>query len=402
MRVSRQDRGEIGALVRTDAGAARVRARLTRVGVQQYQGADGKWHGELRPVEEVFAPESMASLKACTLTRLHPPQFVSTKNWRELSIGHAGEDVAPDGRWLAATLTIADGAAVADAEAKRLCEVSCGYEADLEHAPGVYLGTPYTYVQRRIRYNHVALGPEGWARAGRDARLLLDSSSETTPRARAVRFDQGQQMARFKQIEITDDRRIRFDGKDYDPSVNEQARSVRDAVFSHVRSAVPRADQLQPEQVQPLLDELTGHVSGLSETVMRLSEMVAMSAEVPEGLEEAEEMLGAETLDALAEARSSLVARAKRLAPNVETKGKSSAQIRRAVVDSINPAVAKDASDDVVRGAFLAIAVPTFSPDDRQTVDSGGPSNDDPVAEAQRKRRLAQATRWKRTPASQA
>lgn len=51
--------------------------------------------------------------------------------------------------------------------------LSAGYDVEPDKTPGVYDGVSYTEVQRRIRINHLAIGPLGvdWARAGAAARV---------------------------------------------------------------------------------------------------------------------------------------------------------------------------------------------------------------------------------------
>jgi hypothetical protein len=58
--------------------------------------------------------------------------------------------------------------------------VSLGYETDLDMTPGTAPdGTRYDAIQRRVRANHVALGPSGWGRAGSAVALRLDSAGNS-------------------------------------------------------------------------------------------------------------------------------------------------------------------------------------------------------------------------------
>jgi hypothetical protein len=60
-----------------------------------------------------------------------------------------------------------------------LVECSCAYTADKDWTPGVTAdGEEYDVVFRGLAPNHVALGPAGFARAGREARLIADGESE--------------------------------------------------------------------------------------------------------------------------------------------------------------------------------------------------------------------------------
>ena len=80
-----------------------------------------------------------------------------------------------DGDFVSCEVRIQDADAIKDVEDGRLCEVSCGYTCRLDNTPGVYNGEPYDCIQRHIRYNHAAIGPKGWGRAGSEVRLRMDA-----------------------------------------------------------------------------------------------------------------------------------------------------------------------------------------------------------------------------------
>lgn len=119
-------------------------------------GPDGYARIE-RNADEVFRPETIASMAGKPITNDHPPEDVSPSNWRQLSLGVAmnprrGVGIEDD-------FTIAD-LLVQDAEAIRMIEegkveLSCGYDANYDLlGPG--LGR-----QRDIIYNHLALVDKG-------------------------------------------------------------------------------------------------------------------------------------------------------------------------------------------------------------------------------------------------
>jgi hypothetical protein len=199
VRVRRYDTYSVDALAppqRLPNGWLRVEGRISRVGIQEYQDADGRTHFEFRPPEEVFDPESMRSFEMVPMTNTHPTQLLDAQSARMHSVGSVGQDLRRDGDWLAAPLMITDAMAIAAAERGR-AELSCGYECELDPTPGVYQGQRYDSIQRRIRGNHVALVDE--ARAGHDARLRLDGSdaamvafpqSSTSSNTRSVKMPQ--------------------------------------------------------------------------------------------------------------------------------------------------------------------------------------------------------------------
>jgi hypothetical protein len=181
MTVTRYDVAELGSIETTPQGFIRAPAYLTRAGVLDYRRADGSVVRELRPPSEVFAPASLATLSSAPLTDLHPSEMVSPANVRKLAIGHVSDDVRQDGQHVAANVTVQDAAAIAAVEAGQRRELSCGYTCELDETPGTYNGQPYDAVQRRIRYNHVGIGPKNWGRAGSSVALRIDADDSDQP-----------------------------------------------------------------------------------------------------------------------------------------------------------------------------------------------------------------------------
>lgn len=173
-RVLRIDRARIDSFERNLAGFIQTPAYLTKVGVLVYRKPDGSVVRELRHPEDVFEPSSLKTLECAPLTNDHPVRLVDTKNIKTLAVGYIGDSIEIDGDFVKAkTVTIFDEKAILAAEAGKV-ELSCGYECELEEAPGVYEGEPYDLRQRNITYNHVSIVDEG--RAGPQVRLRLDSN----------------------------------------------------------------------------------------------------------------------------------------------------------------------------------------------------------------------------------
>ena len=180
MFVHRFDVATLGNAERTPQGFLKIPAYLTRVGVLEYKRADGQVVRELRPRDEVFRAQSLATLSAAPVTDLHPTQMVSPDNVQTLSIGHVSDTVKQDGNLVAAHVTIQEAKAIAAVEAGKRRELSCGYKCRIDETPGVFEGQHYDQVQRDITYNHVAIGPKNWGRAGRDVALRLDAADGGT------------------------------------------------------------------------------------------------------------------------------------------------------------------------------------------------------------------------------
>lgn len=180
MRVSRYDlaTGPRAAVTRLGSGAVRLDAAVTRVGVLTYSDGEKTW-GELKTPEEVFDPASVATLAGLPVTVDHPPDLVTPDTWADVAVGHVGDGPRPErGTGLVvAPVVVSDAATIARVDAGELVEVSAGYTCEVEEAEGTFDGVPYSAVQRSIRYNHVALGPEGWGRAGADVKLRLNGGA---------------------------------------------------------------------------------------------------------------------------------------------------------------------------------------------------------------------------------
>lgn len=179
--VCRYDIGTLGNFERTPQGGFRIPAFPTRVGVFPYRLPDGSMRREYRPAEEVLSPASLATLAHAPVTDLHPEQNgiripVTPENYKALAVGHIAEDVRPMSDHVAATALIQDQGMIQKIESGDRRECSAGYNCALDLTPGTTdQGEDYDVIQRNIRYNHVALGPRDWGRAGSTVALRLDS-----------------------------------------------------------------------------------------------------------------------------------------------------------------------------------------------------------------------------------
>jgi hypothetical protein len=162
-----------GKLEETTEGYLRGVATVTRTGVFDYRNADGTTRKELRLPEEVFSPESMATLKMIPITNTHPAQMVNADNVTRLSVGYTGENVhSENGELLNAPVTISHKDGVLAVKNGRR-ELSLGYSLELEPTSGIYNGERYDAIQRNIKYNHLALVDS--ARAGSVTAIRLDA-----------------------------------------------------------------------------------------------------------------------------------------------------------------------------------------------------------------------------------
>lgn len=168
--------GSVGERRRTPQGGLVADANLTRTGVFEYRDAAGGVRRELRHPDEVFHADSMGTYPLAPVTIDHPGK-VGPDNWRTHAVGTVGPKVRQNGNFVTGEVHIQHDDAIDRAERGELSELSCGYHCDLDPTPGTYQGKPYDAVQRRIRINHVAMGPKGWGRMGPDVKLHMDAGA---------------------------------------------------------------------------------------------------------------------------------------------------------------------------------------------------------------------------------
>lgn len=254
-------------------------ATVARTGVQNYpEGA------EYRPPEEVFSADSLASFASTPVTLNHPSVAVTPANAAQYQRGVV-TDAAPEARvkvdadpneWVRTSLVVTHADLLAALESGAAEGISCGYSCDLDPTPGVAPdGTPYKFIQRNIRLNHVAvLTKDTNPRAGASAKVRLDTKED---------------------MKI-----IKIDGQDYEFGSEKHIEKL-DAVHAvALKSATDRADKAE-----------------------------AARDTANEKLKAAEAQLKTDALDARVEARHELLKRAAKFLPaKYETRGKSDHQVR--------------------------------------------------------------------------
>lgn len=301
--------GTVTGVRRTPQGGLIAPANLTRVGVFTYQTQDGKQVRELRLPEEVFKADSLATLAAAPLTVGHP-QHVTPDNYREVNVGHVDGMPKQADRFVAADLRVMDRSTIERVEKKDLVEVSCGYTCDIEPSSGEWGGEKYDAIQRNIQYNHVALGPRDWGRAGNEVKIRLDSGYAISGITSEV--------APYLNIVSTPDQK------------------------TPVTPAPAPTSAESKQDSDSRFDALKGENAFLKSENERLKGELA-TANDPK------------RLDAAVQARVALVAKATTAVPAIKCDGKSDADVMREVVTALTPDVKLDgATTDYVRGMFEA------------------------------------------------
>jgi len=184
---------------RSADGSLVVPGRFARTGLQSYEQHDGTARVEYRSREEVVA--SAPTYEGVTVTDLHPAGMVDASSWASVARGHVQGIHVVDGddgeAWLEGVFYVKDGELADRIERGERPELSAGYYADEDPTPGEYKGRPYHARQTGIVANHVAAIPDGTARAGRGARLLLDSTGDQTPPGGGVEVDSMEDQGRL-------------------------------------------------------------------------------------------------------------------------------------------------------------------------------------------------------------
>jgi hypothetical protein len=185
--VMRYDRATLRRARMTSQGFLRAEGLAARAGIYEYHRADGSIQRELRPIEEVQHPDSLASYDAAPVTDGHPVNErgehvdVDSTNVAKYDSGTVMGEGKPDEDHVAADLVIKRADTIAKVKAGKQ-ELSPGYKIRLDQTAGAdkryaYPGNPdgrWDAIQRDIRVNHLAIVDR--ARGGSTVRLRMDSS----------------------------------------------------------------------------------------------------------------------------------------------------------------------------------------------------------------------------------
>jgi hypothetical protein len=257
---------------------------------------------EYQAPEELLRKETLDTFAGAHVTLNHPPGgFVTSDTWRKVAIGHASDNVRVDAGQVLLDLYVKDAAAVAAIKAGHIKHISLGYKVDFDPTPGTTPeGQRYDGVQRNIRVNHIALLPVGvMPRGGQECVLRLDAKGdEEYPGLKS--------------------------------GVDEQALKDKIAALESELAKV-RTDAAA-------LPKLTADLSAANARIAELGEQ-----------------LRPERLDAASDARAAVVALAK--AEGLETVGKSTLDLKRAVVAKRTPELANrvDSMNDAALDPVLVV-----------------------------------------------
>lgn len=367
---------------RTDNGWLRAPARLTRIGVFPYVRADGTIRRELRLPDEVFRPDALRSFSLVPVTDDHPPEphGLTADNAAKYARGAVGENVIPDGEFVAASLLITDAALVAKVDGGKV-ELSCGYFCDLDETPGTHpVFGPYDVIQRNIAGNHVAVVDVG--RAGPEARIKLDSADAemvlSDPESSAKVNNSPQERETMRKVVI--------DGIEFE--VSEQVAQALGRKFT--------ADAAQLEKVRADVAQVK------AEADKARADATAAKVEADKASARADAAEKARTdaadparFNAAVSERVELLAKAREvIGADFKADGLDARGIRAAVITKIDPAVKLDGKSDDYVSAFYDAQIKTSSKAGDPTVtrvDGAAPGA--PINLADRKAKFDEAMR---------
>ena len=235
-------------------------SHITKATVNPYYGAEiPGWEAAGLDPQKVYygfrdPQELQKSLSTWAGLPLHIEHHVdSADDPQKLTrVGSVGTDVRWNAPYVDAPLTVWDRQAITGIEDGSFRELSCAYRYTPDFTPGEYEGTPYDFVMRDIRGNHVALVEEG--RAGPDV-VVADRQTVNNPQPQP----HGGIMQGIRKL---------FRGaQDGDPAVERQEVDLAQAIID-LHKLDPRTgeilditeDEDKEKEIRYLLNEMAGKI----------------------------------------------------------------------------------------------------------------------------------------------
>ena len=340
--VSRYDYGQVTKSEVTDEGYLKVWCKAARVGTQLYTRGDGTQVREYRPEDEVSNPDSLASFGMKAVTLNHPKVLLDSKTTKLHQVGHAGSHVRFSDGFVEVALVITDQNAIDAIQRGDAQEVSAGYRVDYDPTPGVTPnGESYDGIQRNIKVNHIALVARG--RAGREARLLLDSCD---------RNDAVADIEPPSNSPVISMARITLDGLDIELPAD-AAGAVQSFVKETGRTQAELQQKLdaQEEKIQAVVTEKTEAQDRIDASQERIAELEKQLAEAVAASEQRDD--AAEINDAVNKRLEALNKFAPIMPEDYKFDGEDEAQIMAIAYQNVFEKEARsDASADYLLGVL--------------------------------------------------
>lgn len=336
---------------RRDDGYLVADARIARTGIQTYLGPEvGKPDISLvrvyRPGSEVFADDTMRSAAHRPVTNDHPPEMVTSDNWKKFAVGQTGDEIAGEGVFIRVPLMVSDEATIKDIEGGKQ-ELSAGYTCDLDFTAGVTpAGEAYDAVQRNIRINHVAVVQRG--RAGSKVRIGDGAAAwGVAPIVTDHRLEKEKEMT-LKTVTV--------DGIPVE--VTDQGAVVIGTLQTRLADANAKLNDTEKAHQAKLADVEKAHTAAIAEKDKALAAKDADLAKKDAEIDMLKgKIIDGTALDKLVAERADLVATARGIAKDVKIDGLSDSDIRRAaVVAKLGDAAVKDKPQAYIDARFDILA----------------------------------------------
>lgn len=321
---------------------------------------------ELRRPEQVFRPDSLASLADAPLTDLHPKVMVNPANARELGHGHVSQStVRADGRFVAGEVIVTDAGMIGAIEGGKRREISAGYNCKLVVGAGVWNGEHYDAEQTDIVYNHVGIGPANWGRAGSDVALRLDGAAEELPTTETAW--------------LTD----ASDAPELEPELKPRGK-VMELVTIRIDAIDVQVPQAAAQLINRALEQRDAAIaSAKSEATGHKSRLDALQGELDGTKVKLTEAADPNRFDSAVTERIALLERARGvLGAEAKLDGKSAREIKELVIKHLDSSADfAGKSDEYVQGRFDAAGVPDGNPldDARRQLHTRGDGGNPPA-----------------------
>lgn len=260
---------------------------------------------ELRPPEEVLRADSLDTLIAAPLTIGHQA-MTNPDNVSQHMVGSvmSAAPLVNNEELVDGEVVVYRSDAISGVKARKLKELSPGYQCRIDNTPGIWEGKPYDRVQRDIRYNHIALLPSGSGRQGAEVALRMDSNTALADEFFRETEQPGEGKEKPMELETV---RITLDGIDYELQVPKAlAAPFRASVEKRLSERNDAADKLS---------KVEGALAASQKTVEELSK-------------KADQLNDPSFIQARVDERLAVIERARILTPELDCSGKTLDQIR--------------------------------------------------------------------------
>lgn len=318
---------------------------LARAGVFPYVYPDGRIVREAKLPEDLFSPETLASIPGKPVCDNHPPisdndGLITDKNYKLYAKGALGDSIQVKDDAIHTIQTIWDADLKDSLRRGEKTQISPGFRAVLDPTPGVYKGQRYDVRQRDIRFNHSAQLEKG--RAGDSVRAYLDHADIPDNVNIAVIKTDSSQGEIMKDEEVKGSKiaqevkgflkrlGVRLDASEDPNQDSKQTPTTPDDKKTQAPS------QGTDTTKDDLIKSLTTQVATLTETLSEMKKLLAAA-------------VAPATQDAIARDRIKLVETVKSIKTDAKTDGLSERELKIIVINEAFPpadGVRLDSADD--------------------------------------------------------